>query len=501
MTTTPTESRLFDEPGATPGPLVVSSVNPRYFTVAGGDAAGQRAIYLTGSHLNNNFHDGMGAGASCSGTPEQFNFSAYIDLLRERGHNFIRLWRWEQFRSQVGAGSAHFCATPQPWLRSGPGMATDGGPKFDLAAFDPAYFERLRERVLTASNAGIYVSVMLFEGFGLHLTPPPDNVAGHPFHAANNVNQIGIASIVDYQVLPLDPRVQALQEAYIQQVIHTVHDLPNVLYEVANESAGASGESVVLPDGSSIATPIGDSTGWQYWVIDFVKQYEQRMGYDRHPVGMTFLYPVPEQRTANDSLFNSPADWVSPGFDDSPLPGEGRWRTDPPPADGRKVVLSDTDHYAPFGTDALWAWKTFLRGHHPLLYDFGLLELVRPSALIPGLPAAAAYEAARHAMGDTLRFARRISLLTMTPRGELSSTGYVLANPGEEYLVLQPGDTADPFSVTVAAGVYAAEWFGLNRRETVRADTVALESSATVHFSPPPDAAGPAVLYLKKVAG
>jgi hypothetical protein len=93
--------------------------------------------------------------------------------------------------------------------------------------------------VLTAGNAGIYVSIMLFEGFGLHLTPPPDNVAGHPFHAANNVNQIGIASIVDYQVLPLDARVQAFQEAYIQKVIGTVHDLPNVLYEVANESSGA----------------------------------------------------------------------------------------------------------------------------------------------------------------------------------------------------------------------------------------------------------------------
>ena len=91
-------------------------------------------------------------------------------------------------------------------------------------------------------------------------------------------------------------------------MIHTVHDLPNVLYEVANESSGASGESVVLPDGSSIATPIGDSTGWQYWVVDFVKQYEQRMGYDRHPVGMTFLYPVPQQRTANDPLFSGPAD-------------------------------------------------------------------------------------------------------------------------------------------------------------------------------------------------
>ena len=33
------------------------------------------------------------------------------------------------------------------------------------------------------------------------------------FQAANNINGIGITSILDYQVLPLAPRVQALQEA------------------------------------------------------------------------------------------------------------------------------------------------------------------------------------------------------------------------------------------------------------------------------------------------
>jgi hypothetical protein len=39
-------------------------------------------------------------------------------------------------------------------------------------------------------------------------------------------------------VLPLDARVRALQEAYVRKVIDTVQDLPNVLYEVANESSG-----------------------------------------------------------------------------------------------------------------------------------------------------------------------------------------------------------------------------------------------------------------------
>jgi hypothetical protein len=212
--------------------------------------------------------------------------------------------------------ASHLCMTPQPWPRTGPGVAADGKPKFDLDRFDPAYFDRLRDRVIAAGNEGIYVAVMFFDGFGLHLSVLPDNVEGHPFHAANNINGIGITSIVDYQVLPLEPRVLALQEAYIQKVIDTVHDLPNVLYEVANESSGDDAEVVQFPDGSSIPTPIGDSTQWQYWVIDVVKQYEQQQGYDKHPIGMTMQYPVPDQSKVNDPLFDSPADWISPGFDD-----------------------------------------------------------------------------------------------------------------------------------------------------------------------------------------
>lgn len=79
---------------------------------------------------------------------------------------------------------------------------------------------------------------MLLEGWELHLSPASDHVEGHPFHAADNVNGSGIESIVDYQVLPLDPRVQEVQEASIRKVVDTLHDLPNVLWEVANEPSG-----------------------------------------------------------------------------------------------------------------------------------------------------------------------------------------------------------------------------------------------------------------------
>jgi hypothetical protein len=461
-------------------------------------------VYLTGSHIWNNFHDGLGPGPACSETPEQNDYDAYLTFLRDHGHNFIRLWRWEQFKSQAAGGRFHLCMTPQPWPRMGAETATDGKPKFDLSTFDQTYFDRLRERVSAAGEADIYVAVMLFDGFGLHLSPAPDNVAGHPFHAANNVNGIDIISIDDYQVLPLNPRIQALQEAYIRKVVDTVHDLPNVLYEVANESSGggtldpAFAESLGL-SASDLAP--GDSTAWQYWVIDFVKRYEQQMGYEAHPVGMTMQYPVPDQSKVNDPLFSSPADWISPGFDDQPVPtfpggSASRWYVDPPASDGAKVVITDTDHYAPGLGDALWAWKSFLRGHNPILMDFGIIDVVNPLDPSLGVPSYESFDPARFAMGDTLRYAERMNLIAMEPRADLSSTRYVLANPGEEYLVLQPSETAEPFTVTLEAGAYNAEWYSVNSRETTEGGTVTVPSDGGISFTAPFAQAGPAILYL-----
>ena len=123
-----------------------------------------------------------------------------------------------------------------------------------------------------------------------------------------------------------------------------------------------------------------------------------------------------------------------------------RWYADPPIADGAKVVISDTDHYAPGQGDALWAWKSFLRGHHPILMDFGLIAGLEPAGESPadtGVPPFEFYEPARWAMGDTRRYAERIGLIDMQPRRDTASTGYALANPGSEYLVLEPdGDGA-----------------------------------------------------------
>jgi hypothetical protein len=166
-------------------------------------------------------------------------------------------------------------------------------------------------------------------------------------------------------------------------------------------------------------------------------------------------------------------------------------------------VINDTDHYSS-SADALWAWKSFLRGHHPILMDYGIIGGVKPpdpSAGSPGVPPYAAFEAARFAMGDTLRYAEKMNLVEMEPHTDLSSTGFALANPGQEYLILQPGDTADPFTVKVEPGTYAVEWFSVNTREMKTDGQVTVDSVEAPKFMTPFAEAGPAVLYLKHLEG
>jgi hypothetical protein len=244
---------------------------------------------------------------------------------------------------------------------------------------------------------------------------------------------------------------------------------------------------------------VGDSTSWQYWVIDFVRRYEQDKGYDTHPIGMTMQYPVADQHGTNDPLFGGPADWISPGPDDQEFNGRGRWYLDPPLNDATKVVLSDTDHYAAGLGDPVWAWKTFLRGHQPILMDYGIIDVVRPLDPSLGVPSFESLEPTRHAMGDTLRYARRIGLVDTCPRGDLSSTGYALANEGKEYLILQPNTAGEPFTVTIDAGRYATEWFDIDARVAATTGEVTVTRRTTMEFSNPFGRPAPTVLYLTQV--
>ncbi len=452
------------------GPLRVHPTNPRYFT----DGSG-KAIYLTGSHTWASLQE-----YSPPRDRVRFDYNAYLNFLSSHNHNFMRMWAWESPRADDSPGSPDdYYAEPMPFERTGPGKSSDGGLKFDLAKTNQAYFDRLRSRVIDARDRGIYVSVMLFQGWSVWDYLKTRRVFKyHMFHNDNNINGIhgdpnGNGEGEEVHSLAI-PAITRIQENYVRKVVDTVNDLDNVLFEIANEDLYLSKPSE-----------------WQYHFVRFIKEYERGKP-KQHPVGMTAI-----NEGDNSWLFSGPSDWISPRN----LAGRGEAQKlgqavlDPVATDGSKVIIYDTDHlgWLNFADDAdysrSWVWKSFTRGYNPILMEIHQTD--------PMADPRAGLAAARKAMGQTLSYARRVNLAAMAPRADLSSPAYCLANPGKDYLIYLPQGGDVTVDLSAAPGPLVAEWF--NPRTGVASKGGRLQGGARRSLRAP--FAGDAVLYLALPSG
>ena len=447
------------------GPLFVNPDNPRYFTDGTMMNGKYKSVLLTGSHTWCNFMDCD----DISPIAATFNYTAYLDFLVARNHNFFRLWRSETARG--GETGPNFWFDPMPYARSTTCCAFDGGNKFDLTTFNQAYFDRMRQRIVAARDRGIYVSIMLFDGWSVESKISTHQPwSGHPYNIANNINSIDGDTNNDNQggethTLSnsyITTYITPLQEFYVKKVIDTVNDLDNVLYEISNESPG-------------------NSEAWQYHMITYIKNYEATKP-KKHPVGMTVEWP----NGSNADLFNSPADWISMNGDIN----------NPPVAAGAKVILADTDHLCGKCGDRKWVWKSFTHGENPLFMDQYDGAAVGRGAVVGYDPNNTNDVSLRLNLGYVRSYATRINLTAMTPRQDLCSTGYCLANPaatGAEYIVYLPAGGSVNVNLTGVQGSLSVEWFTPSTGATSNGGTVSggATRSLTAPFS------GDAALYLK----
>ena len=294
--------------------------------------------------------------------------------------------------------SPDFTVSPQPWLRTGPGKATDGGLKFDLTKFDQSYFDRLRARTEALKDAGIYSGVYLFTGEFLNLFRCASD--GYPFTGANNINGIddgytegpkGTSSIT----MTAPNAITRFQDAYVEKVVDTLNDLPNVLWIVSEEA----------PD---------NSTWWNSHQISHVRIYESRKRY-QHPIGYAGL--IPNTKAADRTIYNSDADWVAPGVRISPARSCG----DGHPA--CKVDVNDSDHsYWEMWKETPqqnrnYAWENFMSGNQVLFMDPYLMYYPRQDRNLCGSPTNGIctsldkrWENFRSNLGYILNYSRRLNL-------------------------------------------------------------------------------------------
>jgi len=423
------------------GPLRVHPQNPHYFT----DNSG-KAIFLSGSTIH-------GSVQKAYANPD---FTAFLKAESKYHHNFTKLRVWEN--GWLRGDSTSW--TPMLYERTGPGLATDGKPKFDLNRLNPEFFKLLRQRTVEARDHGIYCGLWFYlcycvQNQGAHR----DFWGGHPYFRDNNINGIDGDANGDGQGFEVHtlkiPAITRLQEAYVANVLETLNDLDNVVYEIGGElHLGA--------------------TDFEYHFARFVKDTEAKLP-KQHVVGITALGGGNLGRHAD--LINSPADWISPGG--------AEWINDPQVVEN-KIDLIDTDHCLGWGLPPVaWVWKGFTRGHNLVLMD----HFDNPGIFNRNIQQ---LEVVRWNLGYALRYANKMNLAAMTPRSELATTKYCLADPGTEYLVYQP-KAGEVFSVELTVGTYRYEWFNPAKGQIAGSGNVQAVGGKHQFTAP---FAGEAVLYL-----
>jgi hypothetical protein len=465
------------------GPLRHSR-NPNYFEDASGTP-----IVLCGSHSWNTLQDW-----GTDGSVQPLDFDAFVGFLKAHGHNFTLLWCTElpTFRRLPSTETAppDFTVSPFPWVRTGPGPATDGRPRFDLTRFNQAYFDRLRARVQSLNSAGIYAGVYLFTGEWLAAFRSATD--GYPFSGPNNVNGVDDgyrggsgASAVRSVTMTGPDAITGFQDAYVKKTVDTLNDLPNVLWIVSEEA------------------PVG-STWWNNHLISTLRAYEKGKPY-QHPIGYGTL-----QRPGDAALYDSDADWVAPWAWLSPTRSCGGGQ----PA--CKVNVNDSDHsYFGMWNDTPrknrnYAWENFTNGNQVLFMDPYLVYYPRQNRNLCTSPIHGIgtrpdprWENFRNNLGYLVRYSRRLNLANVTAMGSLSSTRFCLAQTpsvGAEYLIYAPA--GGPFTVDLSAmpsaRTLAVEWFDPATGTTIVQGPVPAGSRSRSFTAPFP---GDAVLYLVDTAG
>jgi hypothetical protein len=185
-----------------------------------------------------------------------FDYRRYLTELQSKRLNLTRVWTgaYREVAGNFNITDNTLAPSPEnfvtPWPRSSTPGALDGGNKFDLAAWNPAFFERLRDFLREAEKRGIIAELNLF-------CPYYEESMWQvsPLNIKNNINGVGDVPRTDVFALK-DSRLTDLQDALVRKLVSEAREFGNVYFEICNEPYFGG---VTLPWQRHIAQTIFDA--------------------------------------------------------------------------------------------------------------------------------------------------------------------------------------------------------------------------------------------------
>ncbi len=387
-----------------------------------------------------------------------FDYLVYLDELRANGLNLTRTFSGTYREIADSFGITDNTLAPRryaaPWVRGTTAGAADGGNKFDLGKFDPAYFDRLREFVAQASRRDIVVEYVLFCPFyndGLW--------AVNPMNAKNNINGVGSCDREEVYTL-LHKDLMGVQEAFVRKAVSSLNQFDNVYFEICNEPYFG-----------------GVSDDWQAHIARIIAETESGLP-NRHLIAQNIANyrSKVEKPDSNVSIFNfhyaTPPDTVKENY-------------------GLDRVLADDETGFRGMDDSLYrteGWEFIIAGG-------GIFSNLDYSFTPPHPDGTfAAYKSPGGGSRELRRqlrilkdFIHGFDFVRMAPHNEIIEGGTVraplngapaqakvtvrvLAEPGKAYALYLCGGNAAELAVRLPPGKYLAEWIDTRTGKIARAE-------------------------------
>ena len=404
-------------------PIAPHPEKPRYFLFRG-----QPAFLMTsGEHY----------GAVLN---RDFDHVPYLAELFARRFNLTRLfsgtYREVPGSFQIAANTlapapARYAA---PWDRSSQPGAVDGGNKFDLSAWDPAYFDRLKSFVAAAGERGVVVEFVLFCPFY------EENLwTVNPMNARNNVGEIGTMPRTEVFTLK-HPAMVAVHESLVRKMVKELYRFDNVYYEICNEPYFG-----------------GVALDWQARIARTIVETEAQLGATRHMIAQNIANGRAKIKDPDPavSLFNfhyaTPPDVIALNS-------------------GLMRAIGD-DETGFRGTDDLAyrteAWEFMLAGGSTFSHLDYSFTVAHPdgSAPVKSPTPGGGGPAFRKQLTVLRDFLSALDFMRMRPDPTVIKGGipdkaraHTLVLPGRAYAIYLNGGTHADLVVDLAAGRYRAEW-------------------------------------------
>jgi hypothetical protein len=440
-------------PGADPPSskaLSIYSVNPAYFESPDG-----KPVVMVGDYE---------ASPICpTGVPmdPNYDYRIFFDTLKENGLNFAKVWIFYGVEAEYDSETAfddYHRFNLLPYLRTGPGLANDGRPKYDLAQFNPYYFERIAAACAAARARGVYVHLVLIDGWIFRI---PVLWKFHAYNIDNNVNHVdgdprrtGMSTDPDQGSCSLgNVQVLEVEKAYLRRIVDAVNDFDNVLFEVSNENYY--------------------NLEWELSIAKFVHEYEK--GKPRQHLVMPLDLPdhdyggVTYGAEAKNDHTKSWKTWDLAQLHDRLLAARGL----------KQPLIYDTDGIESDDNPVQRKgfWTAFVSGGHVNYTDYSF----QPE--IGGDERGLRRAELRRQLGHLASFTRQVRFWEMHPADLVRSGGaYALASRREAVVYLPSGGNVD-VNLEGMPGSLRAKWY--NPRNGLFSQPSAVTGGRTQSFDAP----------------